>query len=167
MAGNKKPRTPYKRGRALGEARVAKLNRNLLEEDFKVEIKAATYLHIAEFKEGTATLNGWDSIAEVLNVAVCLSERHYDRAYIDEFVQAIAAHAQSDLRGLDGHPLFYTEEERECIAYALLAHHVQLDQIKFVELTTAIQDIKKRPKVKSKDFIERVKNECNTAGFGA
>jgi hypothetical protein len=142
MAGNKKPRKPYKPGRAISRIQVSKLQNSEVDSDFKMNIQTGFLLEVRELTEGVKNHRAWDSIAEALNVSIILAEQLFDNAYIAELTVAANMHRAVGSKAKACGFFKYDEATKYTVLQALDVHVAQLEQTKFKELCQAMTTVK-------------------------
>lgn len=125
--------------------------------DMSIMIKIRKHYAAACLKQGKLNKEHFDSLIEMVNMAIILIEFHYKQDHLSDLFLARDSLKNIGLRYKVIDSFTATEEEQSHINYAIAIHDMQLDDLRVVDIENAYEEIFRR--LRTGHNIVKIKEE--------
>lgn len=116
------------------------------DENALVEIKVKNHLAMTNLCQGNGTKDDFDRLAGMSNMALVLTEQHFDNQYHEMLIKARDALHTIGMRFRKMNVFVLRGDEMQAINEAMEVHDAQLEALRVIDIERAYDEIQRRLK---------------------
>lgn len=117
-----------------------------VDDEHLTELNVKNHLALVNMLQGNGTREDWDKLCGMVNMALVLTEQHFDRQYLDMLYKARDAIKEIGRRMIKIHSFVLKGEEKTAIENALEVHEAQLTALRVIDIERATDEVYRRVK---------------------